>query len=91
VNTNNFPAREIDTEQVVWQALAAVIDGKDDNEAKERLRALGVTELRVFRFQVDRMRTLVYNVQKEKMQEHELEERLKHEAEVNKPQDEAGS
>jgi len=80
-----FPERDIDSSNTVWQVLAAIIDGNDDVEATERLNTLGIEQLRIFRFQVDRARQLVYNVQGRKMREAEEALRQEHESTVKKP------
>jgi hypothetical protein len=87
--TKVYPERQIGTSGVVWQALSAVIDGKDDVEAKERLGALTIDELRDFHFQLDRIRTLTYNVRYRKMKEADERARAEHLASVRKAELEA--
>lgn len=82
-----FPERPIGTSGVIWQALAAVIDGMDDDEAKDRLEALTVEELRVFHFQLDRIRTLTYNVRYQKMKAADAQAKEEHDAGVNRADD----
>ena len=79
--------REIDTSQPVWQALSAVIDGMDDNEAKERLETLTPDELRTFHFQLDRIRTLTRDIRFRKMREEDLSAKRDHEAGVKMPEE----
>ena len=88
MNTKTLPEREINTSGVVWQALAAVIDGMDDGEAAERLEMLQPEELRVFHFQLDRIRTLTRNIRFRKMKEAEDAAKQEHESEVIKPEGE---
>lgn len=84
VNVKMFAERTINMSSAVWQALAAVIDGMDDDEAGERLEALTPEELRMFHFQLDRIRTLTRNIRFRKMREAEEEAKEQHEAEVTK-------
>lgn len=83
-----FAERTIETSGVIWQALAAVIDGMDDDEAAERLEALNPEQLRVFHFQLDRIRTLTRNIRFRKMREADGEAKEEHESGVRKPGEE---
>lgn len=85
--TRVLPEREIKTSGVIWQALAAVIDGMDDEEAKLRLEALNPEELRVFHFQLDRIRTLTRDIRFRKMREADEAAKGEHDAGVKKPAD----
>lgn len=84
-----FQERVINTSDVIWQSLAAVIDGQDDDEAKERLEALDVDQLRLFHFQLDRIRTLTYNVRYFKMKRIDEAAKQEHEAEVKREESES--
>lgn len=88
VNLKTFPERKIEASPVIWQALAAVIDGMDDEEAGDRLEALTPEELRVFHFQLDRIRTLTRNIRFRKMREADEAAKEEHEAGVKKTEGE---
>lgn len=84
-----FTERQIDSSLVIWQALAAVIDGMDDDEAAERLEALSPEELRVFHFQLDRIRTITRNVRFRKMKDADDAAKVEHETGVKRTEGES--
>lgn len=79
-----FPERTIESSKVTWQALAAVIDGMNDEEAAARLEALNPEELRSFHFELDRIRTITRNVRFRKMRDADLAAKEAHESSVKK-------
>ena len=60
---------------VQYQSFAAVLAGNDE-EAATRLRALDFEPLRLFHFQIDRLRQIVYRIRKEKFDEAEARAKL---------------
>lgn len=89
--TKTFPERKIDASQVIWQALAAVIDGMNDGEAKERLEALTPDQLRTFHFQLDRIRTMTRDIRFRKMREADDAAKHEHESGVKRSEGEGQS
>lgn len=83
-----FQERQIESSKMIWQALAAVIDGMNDNEAAERLETLTPDDLRIFHFQLDRIRAMTRNIRFRKMREADEAAKLEHESEVKKPEGE---
>jgi hypothetical protein len=82
-----FPERKIDASQVIWQALAAVIDGMNDEEAAERLETLTPEQLRIFHFQLDRIRAMTGRIRSRKMKEADAAAKQEHEEGVIKPRE----
>lgn len=81
-NQNGLPqVREYGEPRVPYQAFAAVIAGYDD-DVKMWLEEMSIEELRIFHFQLDRIRTLCRNVREQKMAVADAVAKAEHEASV---------
>jgi hypothetical protein len=78
---NTPQTRPLGEPHLTYQAFAAVLAGHDD-EVGMWLEMMTIDELRIFHFQLDRIRTLCRNVRSAKMRMAEAQAKAEHEATV---------
>ena len=70
-----MPDRPLGEPAVEYQAFAAVLAGNDE-EAALRLRSLEFEPLRLFHFQIGRLRQIIFRMRKEKFDAAEVRAKL---------------